>query len=157
GVQTHVLSQSTLDARRGICSQRESTSAATQNRRWVLPRTTATSLGAILCQRRSSRQGSGSQGHYDADRDIHAPSPSSPISLSRTRTSAACTVRCPRGRRMSPNRKPSVVARITLFTGVVATLLSTMLAVILMIAIHRYATSSLTAEVRASAGRVAEK
>ncbi|MEO3876413.1 HAMP domain-containing sensor histidine kinase [Nonomuraea sp. B12E4] len=49
----------------------------------------------------------------------------------------------------------SITARITLFTGVVAALMSTLLAIILMIAIHRFATGALTEEVRAAGGRVA--
>ncbi|WP_203949811.1 hypothetical protein, partial [Planotetraspora thailandica] len=44
-----------------------------------------------------------------------------------------------------------------MFTGVVAAMLSTMLAVVLMIAIHRFATGSLIQEVRASSGRVVQK
>ncbi|WP_203980721.1 sensor histidine kinase [Planotetraspora silvatica] len=45
----------------------------------------------------------------------------------------------------------------TLFTGVVAAMLSTWLAVVLMIAIHRFAAGSLIQDVRATAGRVAQK
>jgi signal transduction histidine kinase len=58
---------------------------------------------------------------------------------------------------MNANHRTSIIARITLFTGVVAALLSTLLAVVLMIAIHRFATGALIQEVRASSGRVAEK
>jgi signal transduction histidine kinase len=58
---------------------------------------------------------------------------------------------------MNANRSTSITARITLFTGVVAALLCTLLAVVLMIAIHRFAAGTLTREVRATAGRVAMK
>ncbi|MFG1708522.1 sensor histidine kinase [Nonomuraea sp. M3C6] len=58
---------------------------------------------------------------------------------------------------MKANHKRSITARITLFTGVVAALLSTLLAVVLMIAVHRFATGALTKEVRATGGRVAMK
>ncbi|WP_143043688.1 sensor histidine kinase [Nonomuraea jiangxiensis] len=47
--------------------------------------------------------------------------------------------------------------RITLFTGVVAALMSALLAVTVMIAFHRYATGSLIEEVTAAGGRVASE
>ncbi|SDK95433.1 sensor histidine kinase [Nonomuraea jiangxiensis] len=56
---------------------------------------------------------------------------------------------------MNASHNSSITARITLFTGVVAALMCTLLAVVLMIAIHRFATGELTEEVRATSGRVA--
>ncbi|GAA1264481.1 two-component sensor histidine kinase [Planotetraspora silvatica] len=55
---------------------------------------------------------------------------------------------------MSVHRS-SITTRITLFTGVVAALLSALLATVLMIAIYRIATEFVTDEVAANAGRVA--
>jgi signal transduction histidine kinase len=49
----------------------------------------------------------------------------------------------------------AITTRITLFTGVVAALLSALLATVLMIAINRFATENLTEELTANAGRVA--
>jgi signal transduction histidine kinase len=48
-----------------------------------------------------------------------------------------------------------ITTRVTLFTGVVATLLCALLAVTLMVAFHRYATGVLTEEITAAGGRVA--
>ncbi|MFB4285653.1 sensor histidine kinase [Nonomuraea sp. MTCD27] len=56
---------------------------------------------------------------------------------------------------MTVNSNISITGRITLFTGVVSALLCSLLAVVLMVAIHRYATSALSSEIRASGGRVA--
>ncbi|WP_203949941.1 hypothetical protein, partial [Planotetraspora thailandica] len=58
---------------------------------------------------------------------------------------------------MNAKIKCSIVARITLFTGVVAAILSTLLAVVMTIAIHSLATGSLIREVRAISGQVAQK
>ncbi|GAA4564098.1 sensor histidine kinase [Planotetraspora kaengkrachanensis] len=58
---------------------------------------------------------------------------------------------------MNAKNKCSIVARITLFTGVVAAILSTLLAVVMMVAIHSLATGSLIREVHAISGRVAQK
>ncbi|MEV7970329.1 HAMP domain-containing sensor histidine kinase [Sphaerisporangium sp. NPDC088356] len=52
-------------------------------------------------------------------------------------------------------RRLSVRARLTLFAGVVAALLSTLLATVLMVAINRLATEYLTNEITAAGGRVA--
>ncbi len=49
----------------------------------------------------------------------------------------------------------SITSRITLFTGVVATLLCALLALLLMTAVHRYASDTVTREVAAAGGRVA--
>jgi signal transduction histidine kinase len=49
----------------------------------------------------------------------------------------------------------SITTRITVFTGVVAVLLSALLAGVLMVAISRFATDNLTQELTADAGRVA--
>ncbi|MFG1707814.1 ATP-binding protein [Nonomuraea sp. M3C6] len=51
----------------------------------------------------------------------------------------------------------SITTRITLFTAVVATLLSALLAIAVMITFHRYATGSLTDEIVAAGGRVAHE
>ncbi|GAA1279884.1 two-component sensor histidine kinase [Planotetraspora silvatica] len=56
---------------------------------------------------------------------------------------------------MSAPQRWSITTRITLFTGVVAALLSALLATVLMIAISRVATDFLTDELAANAGRVA--
>ncbi|GAA4560812.1 HAMP domain-containing sensor histidine kinase [Planotetraspora kaengkrachanensis] len=56
---------------------------------------------------------------------------------------------------MSAPQQWSITTRITLFTGVVAALLSALLATVLMIAISRIATDFLTDELAANAGRVA--
>ena len=56
---------------------------------------------------------------------------------------------------MSTRRLISITTRITLFTGVVAALLCALVATVLMIAINRYATESLTEEIAADGGRVA--
>ncbi|WP_170223789.1 sensor histidine kinase [Nonomuraea turkmeniaca] len=56
---------------------------------------------------------------------------------------------------MTRSRNITITGRITLFTAVVSALLCTLLAVVLMIAIHRYATSALSSEIRAAGGRVA--
>jgi signal transduction histidine kinase len=58
---------------------------------------------------------------------------------------------------MNVGRRCSITTRITLFTGVVVTLLSALWAVTLMIALHRYATASLNEEVTAAGGRVASQ
>ncbi|GAA4588437.1 hypothetical protein GCM10023194_40030 [Planotetraspora phitsanulokensis] len=58
---------------------------------------------------------------------------------------------------MNAANKCSIVARITLFTGVVAAMLSTLLAVVMMIAIHSLATGSLIREVHAISGQAAQK
>ncbi|MFC4015369.1 sensor histidine kinase [Nonomuraea purpurea] len=58
---------------------------------------------------------------------------------------------------MNAHHTTSITARITLFTGVVAALMSTVLAVVLMIAIHSFATDTLTRETRAAGGRVATR
>ncbi|GAA1299572.1 hypothetical protein Psi02_62890 [Planotetraspora silvatica] len=58
---------------------------------------------------------------------------------------------------MNAKDKCSIVARITLFTGVVAAILSTLLAVVMMVATHSLATGSLIREVRAISGQVAQK
>jgi signal transduction histidine kinase len=58
---------------------------------------------------------------------------------------------------MNTKHKASIIARMTLFTGLVAALLSTLLAVVLMVAVHRFATDTLIQEIRAAAGRVAMK
>ncbi|MER5648897.1 HAMP domain-containing sensor histidine kinase [Streptosporangium sp. NPDC002524] len=49
----------------------------------------------------------------------------------------------------------SLITRITLFASVTATLLCTLVATLLMVAIHRFGTESLTAEIVADGGRVA--
>lgn len=51
----------------------------------------------------------------------------------------------------------TITTRITLFTGVVAVLLSTLLAITLMVVFHRFATETLAAEVTAAGGRVARE
>jgi signal transduction histidine kinase len=56
---------------------------------------------------------------------------------------------------MSARRLISITSRITLFTGVVAGLLSALLATVLMVAIHGFATQNLTDEITAIGGRVA--
>ncbi|GAA4597035.1 HAMP domain-containing sensor histidine kinase [Planotetraspora phitsanulokensis] len=56
---------------------------------------------------------------------------------------------------MSAPQQWSITTRITLFTGVVAALLSALLATVLMIALSRIATDFLTDELAANAGRVA--
>jgi signal transduction histidine kinase len=56
---------------------------------------------------------------------------------------------------MSTRRRISITTRITLFTGAVAVLLCALVATALMIAINRFATESLTAEIAADGGRVA--
>jgi signal transduction histidine kinase len=58
---------------------------------------------------------------------------------------------------MKLGRRCSITTRITLFTGVVVTLLSAIWAVTLLIAFHRYATASLTEEITAAGGRVASQ
>ncbi|GIH24922.1 two-component sensor histidine kinase [Acrocarpospora phusangensis] len=58
---------------------------------------------------------------------------------------------------MNAKHRTSIIARITLFTGVVAALLSTLLAVVLMVAIHNYATDAVYTELRGASGRVAQK
>ncbi|MEU8060077.1 sensor histidine kinase [Microbispora bryophytorum] len=49
----------------------------------------------------------------------------------------------------------SITSRITLFTGVVATLLCALLALLLMMAVHQYASETVTKETAAAGGRVA--
>jgi signal transduction histidine kinase len=56
---------------------------------------------------------------------------------------------------MSASQRWSITTRITLFTGVVAALLSALLATVLIITIGRVATDFLTDELAANAGRVA--
>ncbi|MFG6200020.1 sensor histidine kinase [Nonomuraea sp. JJY05] len=56
---------------------------------------------------------------------------------------------------MTISRNISITGRITLFTAAVSALLCTLLATVLLIAIHRYATSALSSEIRAAGGRVA--
>ncbi|WP_066360186.1 sensor histidine kinase [Herbidospora mongoliensis] len=51
----------------------------------------------------------------------------------------------------------TITARITLFTGVVAVLMSTLLAIMIMAVFQRYVTESVTAEVRAATDRVARE
>ncbi|GII66168.1 two-component sensor histidine kinase [Sphaerisporangium krabiense] len=58
---------------------------------------------------------------------------------------------------MNARHGRSITRRITVFTGLVAAVLSTLMAVALMAALQRYATAKLTEEVRATAGRVALK
>ncbi|WP_433428197.1 ATP-binding protein [Nonomuraea sp. CA-141351] len=58
---------------------------------------------------------------------------------------------------MKTQRRWSITTRITLFTGVVATLLSALLAATVMIAIHRYVTADLGGELSAAGGRVAHE
>ncbi|MER6950980.1 HAMP domain-containing sensor histidine kinase [Nonomuraea sp. NPDC000554] len=55
---------------------------------------------------------------------------------------------------MNTWRRMSITARITLFTGVIAGLLSAFLATALMVAIYRYATGDLISEITAAGGRV---
>ena len=56
---------------------------------------------------------------------------------------------------MNERRRISITTRITLFTGVVAALLCALMATVLMVAIHRFATASLTEEIVADGGRIA--
>jgi signal transduction histidine kinase len=56
---------------------------------------------------------------------------------------------------MSARHRISITARITLFTAVTAVLLCSLVATVLMIAIHRYATGFLNQEILADGGRVA--
>jgi signal transduction histidine kinase len=56
---------------------------------------------------------------------------------------------------MTVHSNISITGRITAFTGVVSALLCMLLAVVLMIAIHHYATGALSEEIRAAGGRVA--
>jgi signal transduction histidine kinase len=56
---------------------------------------------------------------------------------------------------MSPRHRLAVTTRITLFAGVVATLLTALLATLLLIAVRSLATSELTEEIAANGGRVA--
>ncbi|WP_371785759.1 sensor histidine kinase [Streptosporangium subroseum] len=56
---------------------------------------------------------------------------------------------------MDERRRISITTRITLFTGVVAALLCALMATVLMVAIHRFATASLTDEIVADGGRIA--
>ncbi|MEU4538295.1 HAMP domain-containing sensor histidine kinase [Streptosporangium sp. NPDC023825] len=56
---------------------------------------------------------------------------------------------------MSVKHSISLITRITLFTAATAALLCTLVATVLMIAIHRFSTESLTAEIVADGGRVA--
>ncbi|GII87853.1 two-component sensor histidine kinase [Sphaerisporangium siamense] len=58
---------------------------------------------------------------------------------------------------MNARHGRSITRRITVFTGMVAAVLSTLMAVALMTALHHYATTKLTEEIRATAGRVALK
>ncbi|MEV4580288.1 HAMP domain-containing sensor histidine kinase [Nonomuraea jabiensis] len=55
---------------------------------------------------------------------------------------------------MHVSRDISIKGRITLFTGAVTALLCTLLAVVVMTAIHHYATDALRSEIRAAGGRV---
>ncbi|WP_440105386.1 sensor histidine kinase [Streptosporangium sp. H16] len=56
---------------------------------------------------------------------------------------------------MSVRHRVSLITRITLFTAATAALLCTLVATVLMIAIHRFSTEALTAEIVADSGRVA--
>ncbi|GAA1307459.1 two-component sensor histidine kinase [Planotetraspora silvatica] len=56
---------------------------------------------------------------------------------------------------MSARRRLSITTRVTLFTGVVATVLSALLATVVMVAIERYAVESATEEITAAGARVA--
>ncbi|MFG2077064.1 sensor histidine kinase [Nonomuraea maritima] len=56
---------------------------------------------------------------------------------------------------MKVNRNDSIIGRITAFCAVVSILLCTLLAIILLNAVHRYASSALASETRADGGRVA--
>ncbi|MER5651202.1 ATP-binding protein [Streptosporangium sp. NPDC002524] len=56
---------------------------------------------------------------------------------------------------MSTRRPVSITARITLFTGVVALLLCSLVAAVLMFSINRFVTNSLVDEITAAGGRVA--
>ncbi|MFC7642946.1 hypothetical protein ACFQX6_20075 [Streptosporangium lutulentum] len=56
---------------------------------------------------------------------------------------------------MSSRHRISIRTRITLFAGAVAALLCSLVAVLLMIAIERFVTGSLTGEIIAAGGRVA--
>ncbi|WP_214107812.1 sensor histidine kinase [Acrocarpospora catenulata] len=58
---------------------------------------------------------------------------------------------------MTTNHRNSITARITLFTGAVAAILSVLLATVLLIAIYRFASSSLLEDIRDTGGRVATK
>ncbi|MFI7641732.1 sensor histidine kinase [Nonomuraea sp. NPDC049400] len=58
---------------------------------------------------------------------------------------------------MKTQRGRSITGRITLFTGVVAALLSALLATTVMIAVHRFATGHLVGELAAAGGRVAHE
>ncbi|MBF8186964.1 HAMP domain-containing histidine kinase [Nonomuraea sp. K274] len=58
---------------------------------------------------------------------------------------------------MNTPQRISITTRVTLFTAVVATLLSTLLATALMVAFHRFATESLIEEIVAAGGRVARE
>jgi signal transduction histidine kinase len=61
------------------------------------------------------------------------------------------------GESMSAWRRISITRRVTWFTGAVAALLCALLAVTVMIAIHRYATTVVAQEVTAAGGRVAHQ
>lgn len=56
---------------------------------------------------------------------------------------------------MSVKHCVSLITRVTLFASVTAALLCTLVATVLMVAIHRFGTESLTAEIVADGGRVA--
>lgn len=56
---------------------------------------------------------------------------------------------------MKANRNDSIIRRITAFCAAVSIVLCTLMAIILLNAVHRYATSALASETRADGGRVA--
>ncbi|PZG23476.1 sensor histidine kinase [Nonomuraea aridisoli] len=49
----------------------------------------------------------------------------------------------------------SIIGRVTLFTAAVSAILCTLLALVVMLAVHRYATGALSSEIRSAGGRVA--
>ncbi|MFI7611712.1 sensor histidine kinase [Nonomuraea terrae] len=56
---------------------------------------------------------------------------------------------------MSVSHNISITGRVTLFTAAVSALLCTLLALVVMVAVQRYATGVLTSEIRSAGGRVA--